>query len=142
MATNDPMAEVPYQVPPPIPPRYSSGIENPHISSGGSPVNPTAAPTAGEEIPIPQNIDGNIGEGESHQLFSLEMRPRAPPNAPSFPKLRRQIDPRSFTLTPIPQGDVLRALAPPEAPRSLKDKIATRCIIISLNSCSQKDFFL
>jgi hypothetical protein len=54
----------------------------------------------------------------------------APANPPPLPKPRRQIDPSSFTLTPIPQGDVLRGLAPQEEPRTLKDKIATAATII------------
>ena len=109
---------------------YSSSTVNPVISDGGSLIDPTAVPTSGEEIIAPENIGGNFGEDENHHPCSLGMRLRAPPNPPSFPKPRRQIDPHSFTLTPIPQGDVLRALAPPEEPRSLKDKLTTAATII------------
>jgi len=112
------------------PDTYSSSIENPIISGGGSLVTPTVVPTPGEGITAPEDTGGNMGEDGNRQTFSLGMRPRAPPNPPSLPKTRRRVDPSTFTLAPIPQGDILRGLAPPEEPRSLKDKIATAATII------------
>ena len=124
---------------------YSSGINNNVISDSESLFNPTAVPT-GEGFSTPENIGGSVGEDGNHQPGSIRatsqhpsaseaqtstgMRLRAPSNPPLLPKARRRIDPCSFTLTPIPQGNVLRGLAPPEEPRTLKDKIATAATII------------
>jgi hypothetical protein len=132
------------------PTRYSSGTCNHNISNDESLFGLTAVPTTGERFTTPGNIGGSSGEDGNHQPFppqqpssttsqypstsgapmSAGMRPRAPPSPPSLPKPRRQVDPSSFTLTPIPQGDVLRGLAPPEEPRSLKDKVAIVATII------------
>ena len=126
----------------------SSSVDEPLISDGGSPANSTSAPISGEGFTTPENDENNGEDGDQHlplqQPFSITsqhspasgaprstgMRPRAPPNPPSLPKPRRRVDPRSFTLTPLPQGDVLQRLTPPEEPTSLKDKITTAATII------------
>jgi hypothetical protein len=103
----------------------------PIISAGESLVNPTSVSTSGAGSTTPEN-----GGTTSQQPLACQapaptgMRPRAPPNPPSLPTPRRRVDPHSFTLTPIPQGDILRGLVPPDEPRSLKDKIAAAATII------------
>ena len=115
---------------------YSSGIVNHIISDSGSLFNPTAVPTSGEGFSTPENIGGNIGEDGNHHPGSLSASSQspsasgAPIDPPLLPKHRRGIDPCSFTLAPIPQGEVLRGMAPPEEPRTLKDKITATATII------------
>jgi len=119
-------------------PRLSS-VGSPYISGSGEFVNRTSVPTSGEWFTTPEN-GSDVGEDGNHQprtsqwpLNNMLQHPpasRAPPNPPSLPKPRRGIDRHSFTLTPIPQGDGLRALAPSEEPRSFKDKVTTAATII------------
>ena len=91
---------------------------SPGINGTPTEGNTSTRPIMGQRTPFP----ANVVQGPA--------RPRAPSNPPPLPRPRSQINPQSFTLTPIPQGEALRGLAPPEEPRSLKDKINAAANII------------
>jgi hypothetical protein len=72
----------------------------------------------GRHTPVPTNtVQGSA-------------RPSAPPNPPPLPRPRHGVDEQTFAFTPIPQGEVLRGLAPAEEPKTLKGKFIAAANII------------